>query len=488
MKKTFSLIIAICLLLSAIVIPSAFAAEKETIRYPFMVTMNPAEERKEVEKAINELIGDKLNLNVELVGVEFAAWGSQLQLMMTDGAIDVCGLSFMPPLATLVDNGMLSELDDLLEEYGQGIMEKVGNFISTCQIDGETYGVPRVSAYGQRLVYMMRKDLVEAAGLELHDMKDMQEFTEFLKEVKKAYPDLAVMPCGKNGDYQTPFLVDALGTGTVLAGIPLGSNDTTVVNYFDTPAFEEALALVKTWDENGFFLSDPLNAQDGSVAQVSNGVAFGVMLRYADASICTNSQQNSMDYDLISINVGDGPFVTTDALTSGVYGIPSTSKHKEAAMRFLNELFVNADLANLVCSGIEGKHYVVLDNGTIDFYGDLNAVTTGWPSGMGTAWPNVTLSRPWAPNPPDLYQQWLETNDACIKSPAFGFVFDSSKVSNEIAACTNIVSQYQAALLLNIGNQDELLKEFRKKLHDSGIDEIVQEKQRQLDEYLASKQ
>ena len=125
---------------------------------------------------------------------------------------------------------------------------------------------------------------------------------------------------------------------------------------------------------------------------------------------------------------------------------------------------------------------------TIDFYGDLNAVTTGWPSGMGTAWPNVTLSRPWAPNPPDLYQQWLETNDACIKSPAFGFVFDSSKVSNEIAACTNIVSQYQAALLLNIGNQDELLKEFRKKLHDSGIDEIVQEKQRQLDEYLASKQ
>ena len=487
MRKLLALFFAIILLLTATSIPHVIAEERETIRYPFMVTMNPAEERKEVEKAINDLIGDKLNLNVELIGVEFANWGQQIQLMMSDGSIDVCGLSFMPPLATLVDNGMLAELDDLLAEYGQGITETVGEYIPTCQIGGTTYAVPRVSAYGQRLVYMMRKDLLDASGIEAHDCKDMAEFTEFLKQIKAVYPEYAMMPTSAGGSYQTPFLFDALGTGDVLVGIPAGSDSTTVVNFFDTKEFEDALALAKEWDELGFFQDDPLNAQDGAVAQVSNGIAFGVMLRYADATICTNSQQNSMDYDLVSINVGGGPYIYTDALTSGIDGIPSNSKHKEAGLRFLNELYVNQDLANLVCSGIENKHYVVLENGTIDFYGDLNAVTTGWPSGMGTAWPNVTITRPWAPNPPDLYKYWLDTNAACIKSPAFGFVFDSSEVSNEVAACTNVISQYQKALLLNIGDQDALLKTFREKLEEAGINDIVAEKQKQLDAYLAAK-
>ena len=294
MKKKLALFLSSILLLSILVVPGAWAAERETIRYPFMVTMNPAEERKEVEKAINDLIGDKLNLNVELIGVEFANWGTQIQLMMADGSVDVCGLSFMPPLATLVDNGMLAELDELLETEGQGIVDTVGSFIATCQIGGETYAVPRVSAYGQRLVYMMRADLLRDSGVEAHDCKDMAEFTDFLKQIKAVYPELAMMPTSAGGSYQTPFLFDALGTGDVLVGIPAGSDSTEVVNFFATKEYEDALALAKEWDELGFFQNDPMNAQDGAVAQVSNGIAFGVMLRYADAQICTNSQQNSM--------------------------------------------------------------------------------------------------------------------------------------------------------------------------------------------------
>ena len=223
------------------------------------------------------------------------------------------------------------------------------------------------------------------------------------------------------------------------------------------------------------------------MAQVGNGTAFGVMLRYANDAIAVNAHQNNIGYPICAISVGPGPFMITDSLTNGVYVIPSMSKHKEAAMKFLNELYINPDLANLVCCGIENQHYVVKEDGTIDFYGDLNAVSTGWPSGMGTAWPNVTISRPWAPNPPDLYEQWLKTNDECIESVAFGFAFNSIDVVDEITACNNVVNQYFNALMLNVGDQDTLLAEFRAALKDAGIDTIVAAKQEQLDKYLASK-
>ena len=67
MKRLLTISLAVLLVLSVLA-PISLAEEKETVRYPFMVTMNPAEERQAVEDAVNALIGDKLNIKVELIG------------------------------------------------------------------------------------------------------------------------------------------------------------------------------------------------------------------------------------------------------------------------------------------------------------------------------------------------------------------------------------------------------------------------------------
>ena len=71
----------------------------------------------------------------------------------------------------------------------------------------------------------------------------------------------------------------------------------------------------------------------------------------------------------------------------------------------------DADLANLVCSGMEGVHYVKNDDGTVNFAEGLDAFTTGWPSGMGTFWPNITITYPWEPNKSDYYESWIASNE-----------------------------------------------------------------------------
>ncbi len=154
-------------------------------------------------------------------------------------------------------------------------------------------------------------------------------------------------------------------------------------------------------------------------------------------------------------------------------------------MKFLNALYTDPELANLVCSGIENVHYVKRDDNTIDFAEDLDAFTTGWPSGMGTFWPNITITFPWAPNPPDYYQAWIDSNNNATASPALGFTFDSTNVADEIAACTNVVSQYYNTIVLGLDNTEELLEKFRTELHSAGIDNIIEEKQTQLDAWAA---
>ena len=73
-------------------------------------------------------------------------------------------------------------------------------------------------------------------------------------------------------------------------------------------------------------------------------------------------------------------------------------------------------------------------------------------------------------------------------SPAMGFTFDPSNVTDEITACTNVVSQYYNTIVLGLDDTQTLLEQFRKELHDVGIDAIIEEKQAQLDAWAANKQ
>lgn len=61
-------------------------------------------------------------------------------------------------------------------------------------------------------------------------------------------------------------------------------------------------------------------------------------------------------------------------------------------------------------------------------------------------------------------------------------------MTNQITACNNVVSQYDAALRWGNLNPDETLDKFNADLEAAGINKIIEEKQRQLDEYLASKE
>ena len=67
-----------------------------------------------------------------------------------------------------------------------------------------------------------------------------------------------------------------------------------------------------------------------------------------------------------------------------------------------------------------------------------------------------------------------------------GFSWDSSSVQNQVTSVNNVISQYNAALRWGTMDPAEI-DTFNAELEAAGINEIVAEKQRQLDEFLASK-
>ena len=78
-------------------------------------------------------------------------------------------------------------------------------------------------------------------------------------------------------------------------------------------------------------------------------------------------------------------------------------------------------------------------------------------------------------------------NDTAERSIAYGFCFDGYEVEAEMAACESVIEKYALALESGSVDIDSVLPQFLDELKAAGIDKVVAEAQKQLDEFIAAK-
>ena len=97
--------------------------------------------------------------------------------------------------------------------------------------------------------------------------------------------------------------------------------------------------------------------------------------------------------------------------------------------------------------------------------------------------PNEFISTPWEADGPDIWKDTEEFNDIALMSVAFGFNWNSEDVMTEITACSNVKAKYENALFCGALDPATTIPKFVEELKDAGVDDIIAEKQRQLDEW-----
>ena len=115
---------------------------------------------------------------------------------------------------------------------------------------------------------------------------------------------------------------------------------------------------------------------------------------------------------------------------------------------------------------------------------DLYATSACWASR------SMELTRNAMGSPPEydtIREEWEKTIKDGVGTEKFGgFVFDPTNVQMEVTACNNVVQQYWWPLELGYTDKDAGFEEFKKNLEVAGIEKVIAEAQRQLDEYITS--
>lgn len=459
-----------------------------------IVTMSGGKEESgiaQVEEAMDKILEEKFNVNVKLSFLPYSSYADQISLMLSSGeGVDLLPV-YMVNYTACADSGQLYPMDDLIEKYGQGIIEQLGwDNINCGRVGGELFGLTEGRDLAASQGFEYRLDLAEKYNLDMDSVKTLEDLHDVLVTIKEKEENCWPVAVSA-GENIRNWGWDSLGDEMVNLGVlPDMATDTTVVNLYETEQYKNLVTTMYNWMQEGLIQADAVNTTETATTLQDAGTAFGSFVNlkpyYAEENNA-NLQNPIGTVELIPA------LASTDRVTMGLWSIAGSCEHPEAAMKTLNELYSNPELSNLYMYGIEGVHYEVIEEGAvtngqdrINYPDGLDATTTTYRKSGTWLMPNQFIGDIWGTDLPADYWDATKTfNEESQKSAAFGFSFDATQVANEITACTNVVNKYHKALVCGALDPETTLPQFNSELKDAGIDAIIEEKQAQLDAWLA---
>ena len=456
-----------------------------TVHYMYLVAQEGTDQDA-VEKAVDELAMKELNMHVDLIPMTFGTWNSQLPMMLASGEpLDIfIGLSNQ--FSSYIDSGYVVNLADFKDDL-KDAQEVLGEDFNAGYIGDFLIGTSQMKERAYPVGVVVRKDIFEELGYSVddfdcstEDLSSYDKITEMYAKVKEKYPDMVCLDgTGVMGNNTMGYVDNINSNFGVLENY---GQTTTVTNYFESDQFRKLCEIAKTWYDNGYESKDIAVNKDSGELKMKAGNCFSFIC-YVKPN--TNVEKKAQTgYDTVYIPISQGVKSTT-AVSSALFCVASSAEDPEKAAQFLNWTYESREFNDLINWGIEGKDWVLTDDGMAAYPDGVDASTVGYHNDFGFVYPNQFAGHAWEGNPPDIWDQYETYNSGLIKSQAFGFNFDSSKVATQEAQLNSVSDQYLNMLAFGTVDIDSTLKEFNDALYAAGLQDVIDEKQTQLNAWLA---
>lgn len=444
-----------------------------------------------IQDKMNEISVEKINIEAQLLVTDFASYRQQMTLMLTgseplDIFVTIGGL-YTPSIM----NGQLVDLeqDDLLNTYGSGIIEAVGQeYIDACRVNGILYGLPNNREFAQgRGCASVRTDLLEEIGYPVNkdveiEKISLDQLNDIYAQIKAKHPELEIYRPTTGSMIQFSN-VDALGGNNYGVAENYGA-ELKVVNLFETSFYKDYCARMFDYFQKGYISKDAAT----DTTAVGELVKNGVLASYTTGGKPgIKAQETQLCGKPMTIFQTMDDYISSSAIAGFPWAIANNTADPSAAMTYLNLLYTDVDMMNLISWGVEGTHYKVQDDGLINFADGVDAKTSGYNHSMGWMFPNQLITHVWSGNNPDVWNNIRTFNTDAKKSAALGFTFDSTNVSTELTSVQNVYEEYQKVVEYGMVDPATAIAEMNAKMMDSGLDKIIAEKQTQLDAWAAKK-
>lgn len=435
--------------------------------------------QEQVLAAVNEkLLADGLNIQVQVVFLD--DYWQKLALDIAGGAEYDIAWAHSSTLADLVSKKVYQPITAALDSVGQDLKAKYPDYVlKGGSINGEVYALARIiPTTGFNNTFDVRKDLMDKYNIpEITTMEQLEQyFQAVLDNEEGMYPY-----SGSNINPMTTTYANyhyILGDGIFAMYVDPEDPDLTVKSFWESDEFVEIMNKRKEWVEKGYLESDTSTFENPD-----HGFEYG-MVAAVDSNVTRVTERTNMETSC----PGGVPYTvmlepeTRYIFSAGdnMLAVPSTSKHVEEAIQFIQWFKCNQENYDLWSYGVEGVNYEK-DGNSIDV---SNIAAENVYSVNKWMWDDMDVARYPAFYPEESIQRLKDWDSQSKQSPLLGFTLDQSNIKSECSQILAVMTEYANNLLTGMQDVNDVRDEFISKLKAAGIDKVIEETQKQVDAYV----
>lgn len=413
----------------------------------------------------------------------------------------------------LIMDGNLMALDDLVDEYGQGIKETLGEDVLDMhrypKDDKLYYLISWQGLYSNVRAFKVPTELAQLAGdtwledtqkvvtkwwNEYSSPDDLQAvfdqldiYFAALKENDKLYAGLTQATFGA---WLYPNRLSSESSLQMYnIGVPHMDESFTVIDTIQSDYYRVYAQNMAEFYKKGYIRSDIASLEKNTLSFVKGGEytpntsVIDVHNDLTPSAAQMYSATAGVDISLIQIE-NEGYLSKGDATAMA---IPYCADEPERAMMVLNALYTEPELYQLLIYGFEGEHYTDNGDGTITTdYGAQGTADSNyglWKWTVGTCKNSLVTQADVAGYYDELQAQ---EKDAIISS-FINFVFDDSNVTDVVASLKAIDGEYKSMIDNGyMGDEWEAtLDKWISERKAAGVDRLIEELQNQINDYVA---
>lgn len=462
--------------------------EPYEINYLYYVSAEHANQEA-VSEAVNELAMEELNMKVNLIPMTMGTYNSQIALLLAGNEpLDIFPTT-STNFATYIEAGNIVNLADHLDVMQEAVDIIGEEDVNACYIGDFLVGMPQMRERTSPAGLIVRKDIFEELGYSVEDFQittedysSFDQITQLFADVKAAYPNMIAFDGTTIMATYTDNYVDNLGN---MFGVLENYGQTTeITNRFESEQYRAFCEIAREWFTKGYSSADIAVNEDSGETKMKAGNSFSFICGVKPNTAIEKYAQTG--YEVEVIELGNQRMRNTYSVSSGPIAIASASEDPEKAAIFMNWTYTSGEFNDLINWGVEGQDWIETEDGLAAYPEGVDAGNVGYHNDFGWAYPNQFAGHAWDGNPADIWEQYETYNTSTPPSMAFGFSFDSTAVTDEIAQLTTVYDRYAKDIGFGVVEIEPALEEFNDALYAAGLQTVMDEKQRQLDEWLAN--
>ncbi|MCC3375935.1 ABC transporter substrate-binding protein [Cohnella sp. REN36] len=463
----------------------------------------PVKDLDRIMEAANKIVKEKINATLKLNIIDGGSYAQKLGLMISSG--EPFDLAFTASWGDInyfqnASKGAFVDLTDLLDKYAPTTKSRVPDAAwEGVKVNGKIYGAINYQVWGMAGArgVQLRKDLVDKYKFDYASMKNWDDLTPFLAAVKKGEPGMIPMEIGGSvdlfADIPVYYGMDGVGDFKLPGWVKYGDKDIKVINQYEAPEYKAWLKTVRDWYQNGYVRKDAATLKDTLPDRKAEKEAALYAQPFPDTvdmpELVGQGKMPHTDPEHHIYSVSKRftePFISSNTPSMAMLSVGANSKNAERAVQLIELLNTNDELYHLLAFGQPNVDYKPIGDKQYELIPDkYNFNYSEWTVGQSYGrmlWDKSTN---------------LETNDKMLNtiyaadktamvSPVMGFVFDTEPVKTQIANVNAVISELLKPLDVGAVDPDKYYDQLLNKLKKAGADDIIAEKQKQIDAWKAA--